>query len=65
MNAALAFVIGILVAIGVFLLFVAVSGITFYGVAVPVEGSLAVTLFVVALILGLIFYAGSRLSLGG
>ncbi len=58
MNAALAFVIGLLVAIGVFLLFVAVSGITFYGVAVPVEGSLAVTLFVVAVILGLIFYFG-------
>ena len=37
MNAALAFIIGVLVAIGIFLLFAAVSGITFYGVAVPVE----------------------------
>ena len=56
MNAALAFLIGILVAIGVFLLFAAFSGITVYGVAVP----LAATLFVVALILGLIFYAGVK-----
>ncbi len=58
MHAALAFIIGILVAIGVLLLFLAFSGVTFYGVAVPVEGSLAVALFVVALIIGLIFYAG-------
>ena len=60
MHAALAFLIGVLVAIGVLLLFAAVSGITFYGVAVPVEGSLAVTLFVVALIIALIFYAGIK-----
>ena len=60
MHAALAFIIGILVAIGAFLLFAAVSGITFYGVAIQVEGSLAVTLFVVALILALIFYAGVK-----
>ncbi len=56
MNAALAFLIGVLVAIGVFLLFAALSGITVYGVAVP----LAATLFAVALILGLIFYAGVK-----
>ena len=56
MNAALAFLIGVLVAIGIFLLFAAFSGITFYWVAVP----LAATLFVVALILGLIFYAGVK-----
>ena len=56
MHAALAFLIGILVAIGVFLLFAAFSGTTFYGLAVP----LAVTLFVVALILALIFYAGVK-----
>ena len=60
MHASLAFMIGVLVAIGVFLLFAAVSGITFYGVAIPVEGSLAVTLFVVALIVALIFYAGVK-----
>jgi membrane-bound serine protease (ClpP class) len=56
MNAALAFLIGVLVAIGILLLFAAFSGITFYGVAVP----LAVTLFVVALIIALIFYAGVK-----
>ena len=58
MNAALAFIIGILVAIGVFLLFVAVLGIAFYGIGIMAEGSLAATFLVVALILGLIFYAG-------
>ena len=60
MNAALAFIIGILVAIGVFLLLLAVLGIAFYGIAVLSEGSLAVTLFVVALILGWILYAGVK-----
>jgi len=60
MHASLGFIIGVLVAIGVFLLFAAVSGITFYGVAIRVEGSLAVTLFVVALIVALIFYAGVK-----
>jgi len=60
MNAALAFVIGVLVAIGVLLLIAALSGVSFYGVAVPAEGSLAATLFVVALIIGLIFYAGIK-----
>ena len=56
MNAALAFLIGVLVAIGIFLLFAAFSGMTFYGVGVP----LAVAFFVVALIIGLIFYAGVK-----
>jgi membrane-bound serine protease (ClpP class) len=56
MNAAIAFLIGVLVAIGIFLLFAAFSGITFCGVGVP----LAVTFFVVALILALIFYAGVK-----
>ncbi len=60
MNAALAFIIGILVAIGVFLLFVAFLGIAFYGVGIMAEGSLAATFLVVALILGLIFYAGVK-----
>ena len=60
MHVSLGLIIGVLVAVGVFLLFVAVSGMAFFGVAVPVEGSLAVTLFVVALILGLIFYAGVK-----
>jgi membrane-bound serine protease (ClpP class) len=58
MNAVLAFIIGILVTIAVLLLVAAFSGITFYGVSVPLEVSLAVTLFIVAVIIGLIFYAG-------
>jgi membrane-bound serine protease (ClpP class) len=60
MHAALAVIIGVLVAIGAFLLFAAVLGITYYGIAIPLEGSLAVTLFVVALIVALIFYAGVK-----
>ena len=60
MHPALAFIIGILVAIGVILLFLAFSGVTFYGVAVPVEGSLSAALFVVALVLAWIFYAGVK-----
>ena len=60
MNAALAFIIGILVTIGVLLLVAAFSGVTFYGVAAPAEGSLAVTLFIVAVIIVLIFYAGIK-----
>ena len=60
MHAALAIIIGVLVAIGAFLLFAAVLGITYYGIAIPLEGSLAATLFVVALIIALIFYAGVK-----
>ena len=60
MHAALAVIIGVLVAIGALLLFAAVLGITYYGVAVPLLGSLAATLFVVALIVALIFYAGVK-----
>ncbi|MGA3059060.1 MAG: NfeD family protein [Candidatus Bathyarchaeia archaeon] len=60
MNASLGFIIGVLVAIGIFLLYAAVSGTTYYGIALFVEGSLAATLFVVALILALIFYAGFK-----
>ena len=60
MHPALAFIIGVLVAVGVILLFAAVAGVTFYGVAVPVEGSLAATLFIVAVIVALIFYEGIK-----
>jgi membrane-bound serine protease (ClpP class) len=60
MHASLGFIIGVLLAVGIFLLFVAVSGITFFGIGVPIEGSLAATLFVVAVILALIFYAGVK-----
>jgi membrane-bound serine protease (ClpP class) len=58
MHASLAFIIGVLVFVGVFLLLLAFSGATFYGATAPVEGSLAATLFIVALIIALIFYAG-------
>lgn len=60
MHAAFAFIIGVFVAIGAFLLFAAFSGITYYGIAIQVEGSLSAALFVVALILALIFYAGVK-----
>ena len=60
MHARLAFMIGVLVTIAAFLFSTAISGTTYYGLAVQVEVSLAVTLIVVALILALIFYAGVK-----
>lgn len=60
MHAWLAFLIGVLVAIGVFLFFAALSGTTYYGITIQVEVTLAVTLFVIALIVGWIFYAGVK-----
>lgn len=60
MHAGLAFLIGILVAIAAFLFFAAISGTTYYGLAVQAEVTLAVTLIVVALIVALIFYAGVK-----
>ncbi len=58
MHAGIAFLIGILVAIGAFLFFAAISGTTYYGLAVQVEETVAVSLIIIALILLLIFYAG-------
>jgi membrane-bound serine protease (ClpP class) len=60
MHVSLALIIGVLVAVGAFLLFAAVSGITIYGASLFLEGSFAVTLFVVALIIALIFYAAFK-----
>jgi membrane-bound ClpP family serine protease len=60
MHAGLAFLIGILVAIAAFLFFAAISGTTYYGLAIQVEITLGVTLIVVALIVALIFYAGVK-----
>jgi membrane-bound serine protease (ClpP class) len=60
MHAWLAFLIGVLVAIGAFLFFAALSGTTYYGIAIQVEVTLAVTLFVIALIVGWIFYVGVK-----
>jgi membrane-bound serine protease (ClpP class) len=58
MHAGLAFVIGILVTIAAFLFFAAISGITYYGLAISIELTLGVTLIVVALIVVVIFYVG-------
>jgi membrane-bound serine protease (ClpP class) len=60
MHAGLAFLIGILVTIAAFLFYAAISGTTYYGLAVQVEVTLAVTLTVVALIVAFIFYAGVK-----
>ena len=60
MHVSLAVVIGILVAVGAFLLYVGIFGISFIGLASSGEEALAATLFIVALIIGLIFYAGVK-----
>jgi membrane-bound serine protease (ClpP class) len=60
MHAGLAFVIGILVTIAVFLFFAAISGTTYYGLAISVELTLGVTLIIVALIVAVIFYVGFK-----
>jgi membrane-bound ClpP family serine protease len=60
MHAGLAFVIGILVTISAFLLFAVISGTTYYGLAVQVELTIAVTLIIVALIVAVIFYVGVK-----
>ena len=60
MHASFAFVIGVLVAIGAILVYVAVYGITFIGLGAGDEEALAVTLFIVAAIVILIFAAGFK-----
>lgn len=60
MHTGLAFFIGILITIAVFLFYAVISGATYYGLAIQVEATLAVTLIVVALIVALIFYAGVK-----
>jgi len=60
MHAGLAFLVGILVTIAVFLFYAAISGTSFYGLAVQVEVTIAVTLIIVALIVGFIFYVGVK-----
>ena len=60
MHAGLAFIIGILVTTAAFLFFAAISGTTYYGLAVSVELTLGVTLIVVALIVSVIFYIGVK-----
>ena len=58
MHVSLALVIGVLVAVGVFLVYVAVVGATLVGLTATDEAALAATLFVVAAIVILIFAAG-------
>jgi len=60
MHAGLAFVIGILMTISAFLFFAAMSGTTYYGLAISVELTLGVTLVIVALIVAVIFYVGVK-----
>jgi membrane-bound serine protease (ClpP class) len=60
MHAGLAFVIGILVTIAAFLFFAAISGTTYYGLAISVELTLGVTFIIVALIVAVIFYVGFK-----
>jgi membrane-bound ClpP family serine protease len=60
MHASLAFIIGVLVTIGAVLIYVAVYGIAFVGLASGDEEALAATLFIVAAIIILIFAAGFK-----
>lgn len=60
MHVSLALIIGALIAIGAFLVYVAVYGITFIGLAASDEETLAATLFAVAAIIILIFIAGFK-----
>jgi len=60
MHAGLAFVIGILVTIAAFLFFAALSGTTYYGLAISVELTLGVALIFVAVIVAVIFYVGVK-----
>jgi membrane-bound serine protease (ClpP class) len=60
MHAGLAFVVGILVTISAFLFFAAISGTTYYGLAISVELTLGITLIIVALIVAVIFYMGVK-----
>jgi membrane-bound ClpP family serine protease len=60
MHAGLAFIIGILVTIGVFLFFAALSGTTYYGIAIQVEETVAIALFIIAVIVAWIFYVGVK-----
>jgi membrane-bound ClpP family serine protease len=58
MHAWAAFLIGVLVVIGAFLLFGALSNTAYYGLAIQIELTLAATLFIIAVILAYIFYVG-------
>jgi membrane-bound ClpP family serine protease len=58
MHAWLAFIIGVLTALGGFLFFSAFAGVALYGLALQVEVAIAASLLVVAGIVTYIFYVG-------
>jgi membrane-bound serine protease (ClpP class) len=60
MHVSLAVIIGILVIIAAILIYIALAGIPFVGLAANDEEALAATLFAVALIIAGIFAAGVR-----
>jgi membrane-bound serine protease (ClpP class) len=60
MHAGLAFLIGILVTIAAFLFYAAISGTTYYGLAVQVELTIGIAFIIVALIVAVIFYVGVK-----
>ena len=60
MHAGVAFLVGILVTIAALLFFAAISGTTYYGLAIQVEVTVAVTLIIIAVILLFIFYVGVK-----
>jgi membrane-bound ClpP family serine protease len=60
MHAWLSFLTGALAVIEAFLFFSALSGTTYYGIAIQIEETLAVTLLIIAAITAWIIYAGIR-----
>ena len=60
MHAGIAFLIGIIVTIAAFLIFAAIVGTPYFGLAVQAEVILAVTLIIIALIMAFIFYAAVK-----
>jgi membrane-bound serine protease (ClpP class) len=59
-HAGVAFLIGILVTIAGFLFFAALSGNSYYGIAISIEETLAILMIIIALILVFIFYTGVK-----
>ena len=60
LHAWIAFVVGVLVALGAVLVAAAVTGASYIGLAIQTEITLAVIALVIALILSLIFYTGVK-----
>ena len=60
MHAWLAFLAGILVVVGVLLIFSASLGVTYYGLALQIEAALAIMLLIIAAIAAWLFYVGAK-----